>query len=32
VDAKLKELIPANLNRSENKPGNQNPKIANKHC
>jgi hypothetical protein len=26
VDAKLKELIPANLNRSENKPGNQNPK------
>jgi hypothetical protein len=26
VDAKLKELIPANLNRSENKPENQNPK------
>jgi hypothetical protein len=26
ADAKLKELIPANLNRSENKPGNQNPK------
>ena len=26
ADVKLKELIPANLNRSENKPGNQNPK------
>jgi hypothetical protein len=26
VDAKLKELIPANLNGSENKPRNENPK------
>jgi hypothetical protein len=26
VDAKLKEMISANLNRSENKPGHQNPK------
>jgi hypothetical protein len=26
VHAKLKEMNPANLNRSKNKPGNQNPK------
>jgi hypothetical protein len=30
ADAKLKELIPAKLNRSENKPGNQKPKSKQK--
>jgi hypothetical protein len=30
ADAELKVLIPANLNRSENKPGNQKPKSKQK--